>query len=109
MKGRSSCDVGTLMQLRNVINRRNIKTKAKDAVNAHEDFLQLIIECHVLAAGMEFFGMQSLEDTPSPEIFPDTLTGEERQDVLMSACKALMSDCMHLIELLQGAARHTSR
>ena len=96
MKGRSSCDVGTLMQLRNVINRRNIKTKAKDAVNAHEDFLQLIIECHLLAAGMEFFGMQSLEDTPSPEIFPDALTGEERQDVLMSACKALISDCMHL-------------
>lgn len=99
MKTKSSCDVGTLMHLRNVINRRNIKSSPKDDVNAHEDFLQMIVESHILTAAMEFFGMETLQDDPSPHILPPSLnthTKEEKNDILLSLCKALLSDHVNM-------------
>ena len=39
-KATSAKDVGTIFQLRNVINRKNIGKKPKKDVNAHEDFFQ---------------------------------------------------------------------
>ncbi len=68
----SSNEGGTLMHLRNVINRRNvgIGKDVKAHVNEIEDFLVLVITCHLLAATMHFFGMKSLEDTPHNNTFP---------------------------------------
>ena len=43
---------GTLCQLRNLINRRNVTKKPKKNVNAAEDFLEVVTTGHILTAVM---------------------------------------------------------
>ena len=77
-------DTGTLLQLQSLIDRSNVPLKPKKNVNAAEDFvkvcscfvimltgvlsvshhaffvhLQVVMEGHVLAAAMQYFGMTS--------------------------------------------------
>lgn len=59
---------GTLFQIRNLIDRRNISKRPKSNVNAAEDFLEVVIIGHVLTAVMTYLGMGSLHDMPSPSL-----------------------------------------
>ena len=61
----SNCDGGTLLQLRNLINRRNIAKDVTGRFNETIDFAELVINCHIVAAGMKFFGLKSLLDEPT--------------------------------------------
>lgn len=45
------------MQLRNQLNHRNVATNPDGRFNASNDFLELVIESHVIAAGMHFLGL----------------------------------------------------
>ena len=56
---------GTLLQLRNLINRRNISSDISGKFNAAIDFFELVLTAHVLAAAMHYFGMSTLEEAPS--------------------------------------------
>ena len=76
--------MGTIFQLRNSINQKNIGNKPENDVNAHEDFFQQVVESHVLAAAMEFLGMEDIEDDPHAEIFPPTLWMLERKSAIQS-------------------------
>ena len=58
----SSQDGGTMYQLRNLINRRNVVTDPKKDMNACEDFFELITNAHILAAAMQKFNMNNLTD-----------------------------------------------
>lgn len=87
--------MGTIVQLRNAINRKNVGKKPKKDVNAHEDFFQQVVESHVLAAAMEFLGMEDIEDSPNAEIFPPTLwmlEKEERYVILLSVCGNIVDE-----------------
>lgn len=71
-----SCNEGgTLIQLRNLINRRNVGKgkEVKHQVNEVEDFLDLVIRCHLVAAAMHHFGMSSVSDCPSANGFPSNI------------------------------------
>ena len=57
---------GTLFQLRNMLNRRNISTSVKANVNAWEDFMDVITKGHILTAALEYLGMTSLDGVPDP-------------------------------------------
>ena len=61
----SSREGGTLSQLRNLINRRNVVTKVARDYHAVADFVDLITDCHVLAATMEHLGMTTVDSRPS--------------------------------------------
>lgn len=63
--GGLASDGGTLLQLRNLINRRNVASKVKGRYNATIDFMESVVDCHVTAASMEFFGMEKTTDTPT--------------------------------------------
>ena len=65
----SGVDEGSIYQLRNLINRRNIVKNPTDDVSASEDFFLCITEAHVLAAAMSLFEMETFDDTPSHELF----------------------------------------
>ena len=94
-KSTSASDVGTIFQLCNLINRKNIGNKPSKDVNAFEDFFHLIVESHVLAAAMEFLGMESIDDKPAADIFPPTvwmLSQEERRAILTSVCEAIVDE-----------------
>ncbi len=66
-------DGGTLVQLRNVINRRNVKKDPSDNMTACEDFFLLVVEAHILTAAMTVFGMRSVDDQPSSAFFRSVL------------------------------------
>ncbi len=51
---------GTLFQLRNLTNRRNVKKDPADNVNASEDFFLTVTEGHIHAAAMQVFGMHDI-------------------------------------------------
>ena len=83
----SAREHSTLYQLRNLINRKNVVNKPKSNFNACNDFFEVIITAHILAAAIEVLGMKSLGDTPSEEIVPtpETVwmgTEEERMEKL---------------------------
>ena len=54
------------MQLRNFINQRNISAKINVSSHVHEveDFLNLVIWCHILGVVMHYFGMEHPSDEP---------------------------------------------
>ena len=61
----SSLDGGTLMQLRNLINRRNVSKDVTGRFNATVDYMQSVIDCHIVAAAMNYFGISKTTDNPS--------------------------------------------
>ena len=83
----SGMDVGTLFQLRNLINRRNIVKDPTSNVAASEDFILLVTEAHILSAAMTVLKMKSLDDTPSHDMFkiPADADSLQRRDVLLKA------------------------
>ena len=66
----SSFQQGTLLQLRNLINRRNVSKDTSGKFNETLDFFHLVVECHIMAAAMHFFSMSTLESTPSTNALP---------------------------------------
>lgn len=84
---------GTLYQLRNLINRRNVVANPKKDFNACEDFFLLVVKCHILAAAMSHFGMSMLSDDPSCELVPDNIvhcTEDEKWLILSSNIKVIL-------------------
>ena len=61
---------GTLYQLRNLINQRNVVKKVKNDMNACEDFFKLVVTGHIMACAMEVLGMSSIDAIPSSSIIP---------------------------------------
>lgn len=81
-------DGGTLFQLRNLINRRNVVKGPTSNVTACEDFFLHVVEAHIAAACMTTFGMSSVDDSPSTDLFPDTSDelGPEQRKTVMYSC-----------------------
>ena len=67
----SSKEGGTFQRLRNLINRQNVSEVKcfTGKVNTVEAFVELVVECHLLAAAMHFFSMNSISDSPISNIF----------------------------------------
>ena len=92
-------DGGTLYQLRNLINRRNVVKDPSSNVTACEDFFLHVVEAHIVTACMTTFGMSSVDDSPSTDLFPDAsdeLDPEQRKAVLMLAIQEVMDECVDL-------------
>lgn len=78
---------GTLYQLRNLINRRNVVNKVKSDVNANESFFELVVTGHIITCAMEILGMSSIDDIPSSGVIqsPDEVwfkDDNEREAIL---------------------------
>ena len=76
---------GTLHQLKNIINRTNLKAKAKDSVNATHDFITLVTTGHILSAAMQLMKMSELKDMPVSELVDENtwmLPAVERKQIL---------------------------
>lgn len=76
---------GTLYQLKNIINRTNLKANPKDSVNATHEFITLVTTCHILSAVMQLMKMSELNDIPDDELVDEEtwmLPAEERKHIL---------------------------
>lgn len=86
-------DGGTLYQLRNILNRRDVVQHPKDNMNACEEFFLLATEAHILSAAMTTFEMSSATDIPSKSFFPDEssqLSSLERRKLLLQATEQVV-------------------
>lgn len=86
-------DSGTLYQLRNLINRRNVRKDPSKDVNASEDFILTVDEGHILSAVIQVFEMTSLDDVPSSASIPSNsseLAPHARSNVLLHAVQEVI-------------------
>lgn len=96
----SICEKGTLYQLRNVINRRNVKTNPKDNVVAANDFPSIITTCHILAATLKLFQIEDLNAVPVDENVDENtwmLPDMDRQEILMLRCQKVVDTYTDLV------------
>ena len=89
---------GTLYQLRNRLNRTNVVVDPTHDFNACDDFFQQIVQSHIIAATLEFLGMDNMDETPDEEVLSKAqevwmLPANERRDVLDKLCKGVV-DCL---------------
>ena len=101
-------DGGTLLQLRNILNRSSVPTDPKKDVNAAEDFLEVVLIGHVVAAGMEILGMETMKDQPN-DTFPlsEPLSKSQKEQVLKSIAHDLVSKFVNLdITVLSDSTDH---
>lgn len=92
-------DVGTLYQLCNVINRRNVVKDVTNNVTACEDVLILTVEAHVTAAAMRVFNMTSIQDAPSANYFPEessNLHSLQRRNIMLLAINHVLQEFVDL-------------
>ena len=61
---------GTSKQLQNLLQRHKIPKEVKKDFRAVNDFTQLLVVSHVIAAALDFFGMDSLESEPTKNKLP---------------------------------------
>ena len=98
-KTTSGTQRGTLYQLRNLINRRNVTKKPKSDVNAAEDFIEVVTISHVLTAVMTYLGMSSLTDVPSHSSVPQEIWMEDddcRKKILEDIATHIISEHVDL-------------
>lgn len=70
-KEESFCDKGTLKHLANIIRRSNVPKKVKNNFSAAQDFYSLIVDAHIVAAAMAYFGLDSTESIPTGVVVLD--------------------------------------
>lgn len=77
----SAREAGTLYQLRNVINRRNVVENASADYHAVGSFIDVVTTAHVIAAALKAFGMSNIDD-PCPKIpkFTDLADKDSKKD-----------------------------
>ena len=69
----SFCQKGTLKQLQNLLQRYKVPKDVKKDFRAINDFIQLLVDSHIIAAALKFFEMDSLESEPRKNKFPSML------------------------------------
>lgn len=79
----SARETGTLYQLRNVINRKNVVKNASADYHAVGSFIDVVTTAHVIAAALKAFGMSNIDD-PCPKIpkFTDLADKDSKKRLL---------------------------
>ena len=97
---KSSCsDRGTLVQLKHLINRRNVPADPKVNFNACDDFLTAVVKAHLLVLVMKHLGMTSFEDEPQDTLFDGNIwmkPSDERKKILYELCKTVLTKHLKL-------------
>ena len=73
------CIHGTLFQIQNKLGRNNVISDPTKDFNACDDFFQVVISLHIIAATMKVLKMKSANDTPTPYM----AIGAKPEDVWM--------------------------
>ena len=69
----SFCQKGTLKQLQNLLRRQKVPKDVKKNFRAVNDFIQLLVDSHLIAAALEFFGMDDVHSQPTKNVLPKTM------------------------------------
>ncbi len=96
---------GTLYQLRNLINRKNVTKKAKSNVNANKDFLEVCTTAYIIVAVLDFLGMADLSCPPHSPLIPPDLWMEDDGVILVTIASAVVDKHVTLIATFQDTQR----
>ena len=66
-------DKGTLKQLQNLINRTNVPKVVKNNYAGAKEFFSVVLEAHIIVAGLQFFGMNDRNKIPTKNGPPEDL------------------------------------
>ncbi|KAL5510576.1 hypothetical protein EMCRGX_G006142 [Ephydatia muelleri] len=100
----SSCsgmDTGTLLQLRNVINRRNVITDVSKDLTACEEFMQLATIAHVVSAAIHIAGVTNMSELSSK-----IMSTDKPMAAVKSLVKTLISEMVR-IKYIAGTSEST--
>ena len=105
----SGTDSCTLYHLRNLLQRRSVAKKIKNDPTGCEEFFLLVTDGHILCVIMDAFGLSSLEDTPSNEVFRNfaTCDVEERKCILTQNVKAVIDKHFNFSNLYKPTSDDT--
>ena len=108
-KTRSGMERGTLYQLRNLINRRNVVTSCKDDMNACEEFFELVVNGYIITAVLDFLGMSSVIDLPLPTLVPSDawmLSDADRRSIVMDTASEVVQQHVDLSIQFADGKKH---
>ena len=91
---------GTLLQLRNLINRRNISSDISGKFNAAIDFFELIVTGYILAAAMHYFQLSSLKGTPTKNMISPSVNSKDSWTTLKHAVERIVDRYVMVNECL---------
>lgn len=91
---------GTLLQLRNLINRRNISSDISGKFNAAIDFFELVVTGYILAAAMHYFHLCSLKGTPTKNVISPSINSKDSWKTLKHAVERIVDRYVMVNELL---------
>lgn len=57
-----------------MLNRRNVSADVSGRFNSTVDFVELVTNCHIVAAAMNFFGMKDVTSNPTNNALPSDIT-----------------------------------
>ena len=103
----SNCDAGTLVQLRNLINQRNVARDISGRFNESIDFFELV-NCHIIVAGMHFFGLNTMADEHRYNSFPMHQKSTESQWKALSTVLGKLVDRYIIVQRFQELQPHQS-
>lgn len=90
-KGSSGREIGTLFQLKNYFNHRNVTSNVKQSFNHDEEFLEFTTNGYVVLAAMHVMNLQDLDEIPKS--FPNT---EDKQMHFLHNVSGKIVDMMFL-------------
>lgn len=102
-KGGSNLDCGTLLQLRNLINRRNVSKDTSGKFNSSVDFFELVVRCHIVAATLQYFGMKSIHDIPSSNAFPTNVNVKQQWKSFHRAVSGIIERYVFIQDFTKGS------
>ena len=85
----SAYDFGTLYQIKNLVNRRNVKADPSKNVNASEDFFLMVVHTHIIAAAMHELSTDSVDENPTAMGLTDELWIYENSDKMKAISNML--------------------
>ena len=100
---------GTLYQLRNLINRRNVVASSKDDMNSCEEFLELVVTGYIIVAVLDFLAMSSLSDSPLPSLIPSDawmLSDSDRKSLVMDVASQVVQQHVDLSVQFSDGKQH---
>ena len=103
-------DYGTLHQLRNLINRRNVVKNPKDNFNACDDYFRLVFQCHVITAALKVLDVETPASAPPEDLKPNNIASRsatERKEILQMFCHAIVDAFTNLHLNSNTSTSHT--
>ena len=96
-KASSSTDRGTLCQIKNLFNYRQVKSDVADNFNYAWELMCLITEGFVCLLAMKLFSMEDKDSAPKEHGLSNTSTFENRKELFDEKCKTIVQHLWHSI------------